>query len=147
MSFPENEEDKMGMMDKVMDRMSKEEKEEMMGKTMGKIFDDMTADDKKKMMGEMMPKMMEGTNMMEMMPKMMMNMMGGGEGKGGMMEMMMGMMPQCLTMMLPNMPDENRRDFVLIMITTLVEQGCAGMSEEERKGFVEIVVEKARTFV
>ena len=146
MSFPENAEEKMGMMD-MMDRMSNVGKEKMMGKTMGKIIDDMTADDKKKMMGEMMPKMMEGINMMEMMPKMMMNMMGGGEGKGGMMEMMVGMMPQCLTMMLPNMPGENRRDFVLIMITTLVEQGCAGMSEEERKGYVEMVVEQARTFV
>ena len=145
MSVPENEGEKMGMMDKVMDRMSKAEKQAMMAKAMGQIFDDMTMDDKKKMMGELMPKMMEGINMMEMMPKMMMNMMG--EGKGGMMEMMMGMMPQCLTMMLPNMAQEKRRDFVLIMITTLVEQGCAGMSEEDTKGFVEMVVEKARTFV
>ena len=88
--------------------------------------------------------------MMEMMPKMMMGMMSDSKGKGGKemeMPMMMEMMPQCLTMMLPNMPKEKRIDFVLIMITTLVEQGCTGMSEEEKKGFVQKVVEKARTYV
>ena len=60
--------------------------------------------------------------------------------------MMMEMMPQCLTMMLPTTPKEKRIDFVLRMIGTLVEQGCAGMSDEEKKGFVEKVVEKARTY-
>jgi len=96
----------MSMMDRMMGfmmgRMSKEEKEAMMGRMMDKFFADMTSEDKQKMM-------------MEMMPKMMMSMMGGGEGKGGMMgmmckikeggkemevpmmsHMMMEMMPQCL---------------------------------------------------
>jgi len=159
----------MSMMDKMMGfmmgRMSKEEKEAMMGRMMDKFFADMTSEDKQKMMAEMMPKMMKGINMMEMMPKMMMSMMGGSEGKGGMMgimskmkeggkemempmmpHMMMEMMPQCLTMMLPNTPKEKRIEFVITMIATLVEHGCAGMSEEEKKGFVEKVVEKARTY-
>jgi len=46
--------------------------------------------------------------------------------------------------MLPNAPQEKRSDFVLKMITTLVEQGCAGMSEEEKAGFVQKVVERVK---
>ena len=103
-----------------------------------------------------MPKMMEGVNMMEMMPGMMMSMMGGGKGESGMAKMMsqmmgggkkgeMSMMPQCLRMMLPDMPKEKRIDFVLRMVTTLVEQGCVGMSEEEKKDFVAKLVEKVKT--
>jgi hypothetical protein len=158
----------MGMMDTMMGfmmgRMSKEEKDEMMGKMMDKFFGDMTVDDKKKMMAEMMPKMMEGINMMEMMPQMMMSMMGGGEGEGGMMgmmskmmgggketempmmpQMMTEMMPRCLKMMLPNVPKEKRVDFVLRMVDTLMEQGCMGMSGEEKQDFVAKVVEKVKT--
>lgn len=155
----------MGMMERMMGfmmgRMSKEEKEEMMGKMMEKFFADMTPEDKQKMMGAMMPKMMEGVNMMEMMPQMMMGMMG--EGEGGMMgmmskmmeggketetpmmpQMMMEMMPQCLKMMLPNVPKEKRIDFVLNMVTTLLEQGGVGMSSEEKADFVAKVVEKVK---
>jgi hypothetical protein len=70
----------MGMKDKMMDfmmgKMSKEDKEEMMDKMMEKFFADFSPEEKQKMMEEMMPKMMEGVNMMEMMPKMMMSMMG-----------------------------------------------------------------------
>jgi len=73
------------MMDYMMGKMSKEEKEEMMGRMMEKFLADMTKEDKQKMMEEMMPKMMEGVNLMEMMPRMMMRMMGGGKGEGGMM--------------------------------------------------------------
>ncbi len=157
----------MGIMDKMMEfmmgRMSKEEKEGMMGKMMDKFFGDMTIDDKKKMMAEMMPKMMEGINMMEMMPKMMMSMMGGGQGEGGMMgmmsqmmggskerempampQMMTEMMPHCLKMILPDMPKEKRIDFVLKMVTALMEDGCVGMSEEEKKNFLAKVVEKVK---
>jgi hypothetical protein len=133
------------MMDRMMDKMSKEEKEEMMSKMMDKFFADMTVEDKQKMMEEMMPKMMEGVNMMEMMPKMMMSMMGGGEGQGGMMPLMMTeMMPLCLVMMLPKMPKENKIEFVLKMVTSLMEQGGAGMSEEEKKGFVSKVTDKVK---
>ncbi len=153
----------MGMMDKMMEfmmgRMSKEEKDEMMGKMMDRFFADFTPEDKQKMMEEMMPKMMEGVNKMEMMPKMMMSMMGKGEGEGGMMGMMskmMGgseeketnmmseMMPKCLEMMLPKMPNENRVDFIMKMVTILMEQGCAGMSEEEKKDFMNQVEEKVK---
>ncbi|HEA65312.1 hypothetical protein LCGC14_2496820 [marine sediment metagenome] len=80
----------------------------------------------------------------------------GCEGEGGMMgmmskmmegdkpEMMMEMMPQCLKMMLPNIPKEKRIDFVLKMVTTLIEQGCVGMSEGEKKDFVAKVVENVK---
>jgi hypothetical protein len=148
----------MGMMDKMMGlmmgRMTKEQKEAMMGGMMDKFFADMTPDDKSKMMAQMMPKMMEGVNMMEIMPQMMSSMMGGAEGEGGMMgmmskmteggkesempmmpQMMMEMMPKCLTMMLPKIPKEKRIDFVSNMVTTLVEQGSVDMSEEEKKDF------------
>ncbi len=48
-------------------------------------------------------------------------------------------------MMLPNMPKERRIDFVLNMVTTLVEQGCVGMSDDEKEDFVAKVVEKVKT--
>jgi len=142
----------MGMMEKMMDfmmgKMSKEEKEGMMSKMMDKFFADMTVEDKQKMMEEMMPKMMEGVNMMEMMPKMMMSMLGGGEGQGGMVGMMplmmTEMMPLCLVMMLPKMPKENKIDFVLKMVVSLMEQGSAGMSEEEKNDFVSKVTDKVK---
>jgi hypothetical protein len=156
----------MSMMDKMMEfmmgRMSKEEKEEMMSRMMDKFFADMTAEDKQKMMAEMMPKMMEGINMMEMMPQMMMGMMGG-EGAGGMMgmmskmtsggkemempmmpQMMMEMMPRCLSVMLPNIPKEKRIEFILKMVTTLMEEGRSGLSEEEIKEFIQKVIEKVK---
>jgi hypothetical protein len=158
----------MGMMDEMMDSMmagmSKEEKQDMIAKMMEKFFADMTAEDKQKMMEQMMPRMMEGVNMMEIMPRMMASMMGGGESGGGMMGMMSGMMadaqgtemammpqmmsammPQCLTTMLPNIPKEQRIEFVLKMVTILLEQGSVGMSEEEKRDFVAKVVEKAKT--
>ena len=158
----------MGLMDKMMEfmigRMSKEEKQKMMDKMMEKFFADMTVDDKKKMMVEMMPKMMEDVNMAEMMPQMMMQMMGGGKSEGAMMEMMskmMGgckegempmmpqmmveMMPKCLKMMLPSISKEKRIDFILEMVATLMEQGSVGMSDEEKKDFTAKVIEKVKT--
>ena len=152
----------MGMMEEMMEgmmgKMSKEEKLEMMGKMMEKFFADMTVEDKQRMMGQMMPKMMEGINMMEMMPRMMMGMMGSGKAGGGMREQMVGssredgtpmmcqmmtqMMPGCLTMMLPNVPKEERSDFILKMITALMEKGSAGMSEEEKNDLVAKALER-----
>lgn len=101
---------------------------------------------------------------MGMMPQMMMSMMGGGEGQGGMMgmmsemmgggqetetpmmpQMMMEMMPQCMKMMLPNMPKEKRIEFVLEMTAALIEQGSDGMSKEEKNDFKAAVVEKVKT--
>jgi len=156
----------MGMMERMMDfmmgRMSEGEKKEMMNQMMDNFFAEMTVEDKKEMMAEMMPRMMEGINMMEMMPKMMMGMMGGEEGgdmmgimsnmmPGGkemripmMPAMMMEMMPQCLTMIFPNMPEEKRIDFILKMVGTLMEQGRVGLSKEEERAFTEKVVGKVK---
>lgn len=148
------------MMDSMMGRMSKEEKEEMMNKMMDKFFADFTAEDKQKMMEEMMPKMMEGVNMMDMMPKMMMSMTGKDKRESGMMGMMSKMMgsceemdstmmsqmmtetmPKCLDMMLPAIPKEERKGFVVKMVTILAEKGSVGMSDEEKKEFVAKIVE------
>ena len=73
-----------------------------------------------------------GSMMHDMMPKMM-----GGEDS-------MGMMPQCSRMMLPNMPNEKRIDFVLKMVDTLMEQGRVRMSKEEKQDFVAKVVERVK---
>jgi len=158
----------MGMMDEMMESMmagiSKEERQDMMAKMMERFFADMTAEDKKKMIEQMMPKMMEGVSMMEIMPKMMAGMMGGRKSGGRMMRMMSGMMtgaqgtemammpqmmsammPQCLNMMLPNIPKEQRIDFVLKMVTILLEQGSVGMSDEEKRDFVAKVAKKVKT--
>jgi len=84
------------MMDRMMSKMTAEEKKEMMNNMMDKFFDDMTKEEKQEMMKDMMPKMMEkmmggeggGNPMMGMMKGMM-----GGEGGGSpMMGMMKGMM-------------------------------------------------------
>lgn len=69
----------MGMMDwmmeKMMNGMSKEDKETMMDGAMAKMMGDMTVEEKQEMMATMMPKMMEGVSMVELMPKMMLTMM------------------------------------------------------------------------
>lgn len=98
------------MMERMIDKMSKEEKQEMMDKMMDKFFSSMTKAERKEMMKTMMPKMMNNMFkdmssadkqelMMTMMPQMM-GMMFGGDGGGGstspmasMMEMMMGPAP------------------------------------------------------
>ena len=154
----------MGMMDEMMESMiggmTKEEKQEIMSKMMEKFFSGMTTEDKQKMMEQMMPKMMEGINMAEMMPRMMMGMMGGNSGGTpmGMMSQMMGggqapctpmmghmmtqMMPQCVSTMLPGLPKEERVDFVLKMISTLLERASADMSEKEKNDFVARALER-----
>ncbi len=150
------------MMESMMRDMSQEEKQKMMKRMMDKFFGDMTPEDKQKMMEEMMPRMMEGVDIMEMMPKIMQNMIGGGKGgceeMMGMMSRMMEkgkqgeisylmteMMPQCLKMVLSRVPKEKRIDFALNMVTTLIEEGSTGMSEEEKKDFVAKVAETIRT--
>jgi hypothetical protein len=76
-------------------------------------------------------------------------MMGGGQGGGMPMmmphmmpHMMTHMMPRCLNMMLPSVPKEERTDFVLNMVTSLMEQGSAGMSDEEKNELVAKVIER-----
>lgn len=73
-----------------------------------------------------------GVGMAEMMSKMM---------EGDQFEMMTEMMPKCLGMMLQKMPKEKRVEFVLKMVAALVEEGQAGMSDEEKKGFTSKVAE------
>ena len=155
----------MGGMDEMMEAMigsmSKEDRQAMMAKMMDKFFAGMTAEDKQSMMEQMMPKMMEGINMAEMMPKMMMGMMGHGGAAGArsgrvrhkmgsfqgdqppmMGRMMTQMMPGCVDMMLPSIPKEERSEFVLQMIGTLVEKGSVGMSEEEKSSLVARALER-----
>ena len=73
--------------------------------------------------------------MMEMMSKMM---------EGCTPEMMMDMLPHCFGIMLPKMQKEKRTEFVLKMISTLAEQGCSGLSEQEKKDFLAKVIEKVK---
>lgn len=85
------------MMESMMEKMSSEERKEMMEGMMENFFSNMTKEEKQDMMNNMMPKMMEQMmggsqgqgGMMGMMPKMMEQMMG---GKGSMMDMMGSMM-------------------------------------------------------
>ena len=58
--------------------------------------------------------------------------------------MTMEMIPQCLKMILPNMLKEKRIDFVLKMVTTLIDYGYVGISGEERKKFVVKIVENVK---
>lgn len=118
---------------------------------------EMTAEDKQHMMEAMMPRMMEGMNMMDMMPKMMLGMTGEGkeaccmpampereqgQGKSGMPQMMLHMMPQCLQMMLPHVAKDQQKAFTLHMVDTLMQQSCADRPEEEKQQFVAQVIEK-----
>lgn len=134
------------MMGYMMGRMSKDEKEDVMEKMMENFLADMTEEDKKNMMEGMMSEMMVGVDMMEMMPKMMSGMMGDVQNdKMSMMpEMMMGMMPNCLNMMLPRIPVGERSAFVLKMVGILVEQGSAGMSDEDKVVFLSKVIEEIK---
>ena len=80
------------MMKRTMRKMSKEEKLKMMDKMMDEFFASMTAEEKKEMMEKMMPKMMD--KMFEGMS---------GEDKR---EMMASMMPKMMSSMMPEMMRE-----------------------------------------
>lgn len=67
------------------------------------------------------------------------------EGTEGDMSIMTEMMPYCLEMMLQNVAKEKRIDFVLNTVNTLIEQGSAGMSEEEKKDFLAEVAKRIKT--
>ena len=69
--------------------MTVEEKQKIVSNIMDKFFADMTIEDKKKIMSEITPQMMEGLDMAVIMPQMMMAIMGLGQQKGG----TAGMMP------------------------------------------------------
>ncbi len=148
------------MMENMMNRMSKEEKEAMMDKMMCKFFEGMTREDKQRMMQEMMPRMMEGMTMMDMMSGMiagdgnegmmgmMSGMMGGqkGEWMPSMVNMMEQMMPHCLSMMLPKMPKETRADFALKLVKSLLDNGTIEMTEDEKKAFKQNLIETIQGF-
>lgn len=83
---------------------------------------------------------------MDGMMGMMSKMMGGDMGMGMLKdnELMMEMMPQGLSMMLSRFPKDKRSDLVLKIVPDLVEQACAEMSEEEKKDFIEKLIEKIK---
>ena len=74
-------------------------------------------------------------DMMGMMSKMM---------EGCSSDMMMDMMPHCCGMMVSKVPKEKRMEFVLKIVSALVEEGCSGLSEQEKKDFLTKVVEKVK---
>ncbi len=81
-------------------------------------------------------------SMMDMMSKMM-----GGAGQGGMpmmKDMMSSMMPQGLSMVLSGMDKQERLDFVTKMTLVLVDKGCEGLSEEEKKEFLKGLVDQIK---
>jgi hypothetical protein len=83
----------------------------------------------------------------KMMSSMMSKMMGGGQkGERPMMpQMMTVMMPHALGVVLPNMPTEKRIDFASKLVSTLVEHGSAGMSDEQKEVFMAKLVEELKT--
>jgi hypothetical protein len=95
---------------------------------------------------------------------MMSGMMGGGEHEGmmGMMSGMMGedchagaippmaqmmekMMPHCLEAMLPQVPKEARSDFAVKLVKSLLDNGTAGMTEPEKKQYLQSIAEAVQT--
>jgi len=48
-------------------------------------------------------------------------------------QMMTKMMPNCLKTMLPAIPKDERIDFVMDMVSVLIDQGSSEMSEDEKR--------------
>jgi len=98
----------MGLMDRMMQfmvgRMDKNEKEAMMDRMMDRMLAGFSTEDKQKLIETMMPKMMEGVNLLEMMTT---------------------MMPECLKVMLPFLPEEKRGEFVAKMVAVLQSESGA----------------------
>lgn len=134
--------------------MNKDERQAMMKSMMEQCVGNMGADEKKEMCATMMGKMTEGLDMKEMMPKMMMGMMSGGAGDGTgkmhekMSEMMQGgheaqmpemmmktMMPHCIGMMLPAIDPDRRGEVAAAILSSIVEKGSVGMSDEQTRSF------------
>jgi hypothetical protein len=66
---------------------------------------------------------------------------GQGEGMPPMAKMMEQMMPHGLGMMLPQMPKENRAEFSIKMIKSLIDNSTNGMTAEEKKAYMQIIIE------
>jgi len=89
----------MGLMDRMMQfmvgRMDKSEKEAMMDRMMDRMLAGFSTEDKQKLIETMMPKMMTT------------------------------MMPECLKVMLPFLPEEKRAEFVSKMVSILQSESGA----------------------
>jgi hypothetical protein len=100
----------------------------------------MTKDDREAMMPEMMMGMMcggagEGSpKVQDMMSKMMP---GGSEHEMSQMPEMMlkKMMPHCIGMMLPKIDPDERGEAAATILSALIEQGSAGMSDGQMQSF------------
>jgi hypothetical protein len=66
---------------------------------------------------------------------------GKGEGMPPMAKMMEQMMPHGLGVILPQMPKENRAEFSIKMIKSLLDNGTNGMTAEEKKAYMQIIIE------
>lgn len=64
--------------------------------------------------------------------------------RGNMPHILAELMPKCLRTVLPKLSKEDRVEFVLEMISILVDKGSVRMSEEERDEFVLQLVEQIR---
>jgi len=129
------------IIEKMMGKMTPEEKEKMMEKMMEKFFGNISKEEKQKIMEKMMSKMMESMDMSEMMSKMMTKMM---EAKSGMPSMMMQMMKNMMggekegaKKEHPPMPGmEKREDFKpweCCPCRKLCEEGFKNKPKEEKK--------------
>lgn len=76
------------MTEKFLADMTVEEKQKTLSDIMDKFLADMTIEDKKKVMSEITPQMVEGFDMAVIVPQMMMAMMGWGQQKEGMVSTM-----------------------------------------------------------
>ena len=52
------------------------------------------------------------------------------------MTFMLDMIPHCFGLALSRMPAENRRIYLRSMMKSILEAGCAGMSEGEKEAFI-----------
>ena len=112
----------MNEMEKMIECMNKEDKKKMMEQ----CCCDMSSEDMNNMMDLVMPKMMECCK----------------EGETLMIsQMMTKMLPNCLSMMFPLTPKENRVEFAKNIVSALIEKGPEGMSEEEKEEFKEKILE------
>lgn len=138
--------------------MNQGDRQAMMRSMMEQVFGGMGADEKKDMLATMMGRMTEGVDMKQMMPKMMMGMMSGetsegpGHMEGMMSKMMQGgpeqhmaqmpemmlktMMPHCIGMMLPAIDPEKRGDIAAGILSTIVEKGSVGLSDDQMRSFL-----------
>ena len=104
------------MMDAMMNKMSKEEKMEMMDKMMNSFFDGMTNEEKTDMMNKMMPKMMQ--NMMK----------GNMGGMGKMMDSFMNRGPEMMKNMMGGSDEPAEDDFSPMDM-------CKEMMEDMKQGY------------